>query len=183
MYSITSGSGALTFNSSAETGSIPYGVATDPFGQYLYVTDSGTNEISAYKIHSDTGTLEELSGSPFTDGSTPRGVVVDPKGKHLYVADNLPPGLNVSAYNINSGPGTLEGTGTLEEVAGSPFQAGTWSLGIATDPSGNFLYVTNYGDSYASEYRIDPSTGSLEGFATMSTGDTPCFITTVKTIH
>jgi YVTN family beta-propeller protein len=47
------------------TGTTPYSVAVDPTGKYLCVSNFGSDNISVYAISSSTGTLTEVSGSPF----------------------------------------------------------------------------------------------------------------------
>ncbi|MFY9884716.1 MAG: beta-propeller fold lactonase family protein, partial [Candidatus Cybelea sp.] len=44
----------------------------------------------------------------------------------------------------------------LEQVTGSPFVLGknTHPLGVAVDPSGKFLYITEFGRSRVAAYRI-----------------------------
>ena len=66
-------------------------------------------------------------------------MAVDPKGKFAYVAND---GLRqpYSAYTIDAT------SGALTPVAGSPFEAGSGTTGVAVDPRGKFAYVSNYYD-------------------------------------
>ena len=83
-------------------------------------------------------------------------MAVDPSGKFVYVANVGPLGVgDVSAFSFDAA------TGDLTPVAGSPFPAGSMSEFVACDPSGNFVYVANYGSSSVSAFQIDLNTGAL----------------------
>ena len=129
---------------------------------FAYVANSTSSDISAYAINASSGSLTQLSGSPFYDcyHCYPWGVAVDPTGKFAYVAnhgygepDN--PG-NVYAYAINAK------SGTLTQIQGSPFAAGTGPAGVAVDPTGKFAYVTNDNSDNLSAYAINTSDGALK---------------------
>jgi DNA-binding beta-propeller fold protein YncE len=66
---------------------VPYGIAVDPMGKFVYVANQRGSNVSAYTINPSTGALAAVSGSPFAAGSTAEGVAVDPMGKFLYVAN------------------------------------------------------------------------------------------------
>ncbi|MGA9272262.1 MAG: beta-propeller fold lactonase family protein, partial [Candidatus Cybelea sp.] len=50
---------------SPATGSTPWGVAIDPKGKFVYVTNLSSNNVSAYTINVTTGALHSVAGSPF----------------------------------------------------------------------------------------------------------------------
>lgn len=96
---------------------VPIAAAMTPDGRHLYVTDggligSGSHRVSAFDVRAD-GSLTRLAD--FTAGASPVGVAATPDGRHLYVS-NLDSD-DVSAF-------TIEPTGRLREVAGSPFRTG-----------------------------------------------------------
>jgi len=107
---------------------------------FLYVSNSGTNDISAFKIDTSTGALMAVSGSPFATGGSggvpgvPSGVslAVTPNGRFLY-AGNEGSG-NISEFSIGS-------NGALTAVSGSPFNLGGAPDGIKVTPNGKFLGV------------------------------------------
>ena len=106
----------------------------DPNGQYLYVVDNGSNDVSVYSIDSSTGALT-AAGLPISHRAAgPTRVAVDPTDSYLYVA-NLASN-SVSAYAIDSS------TGLLTELSNSPFAVGAEPTSLKIDPNGNFLYVT-----------------------------------------
>ena len=94
------------------TGTSPTGVAIEPLGRFLYVVNSGSNDISACSIDAATGTASPLAGSPFPAGTSPSALAVDGLAKFLFVTnkgDNT-----VSVFAMDSS------TGALTAVAGSP---------------------------------------------------------------
>jgi 6-phosphogluconolactonase len=52
-------------------------------------------------------------------------------------------------------------TGTLTEIAGSPFGAGTHPDSIAIDPTDTYAYVANEESASISEYALNITTGAL----------------------
>ena len=57
-------------------GSVPTLATVDPTGTFLYVSNNGSGNVSAYMIDQSTGALTEVSGSPFAAGTGPCGVAV-----------------------------------------------------------------------------------------------------------
>jgi 6-phosphogluconolactonase len=123
-----------------------------PPPRFAYVTNSGSNNVSAYTVNATTGTLTPVAGSPFATGSTPYSVAVDPTGKFVYVPSSSG---TVWAYALTAA------TGALTSVTGSPFATGTAPFSVAVDPSGKFAYVANLGSNNVSAYTIDTNTGAL----------------------
>ena len=81
---------------------------------------------------------------------------------------------SVSAYTID---GTI---GVLTPVAGSPFEAGSASVSVTVDPTGQFAYVANFLSNDISAYTIDGSTGALTPIASspFAAGSRPRSVTT-----
>ncbi|HJY77042.1 MAG TPA: beta-propeller fold lactonase family protein [Burkholderiales bacterium] len=128
-YSIDATTGALTPvpNSPFSTGPAgahPFGIAVHPSGKFLYVTNNGSGNVSAYTIDATTGALTAIDAIPgtvaidnFAAGTGPQSVTVDPSGKFAYVANNA--SNNISAYTIDPS------SGALTALPSSPFAAGT----------------------------------------------------------
>jgi 6-phosphogluconolactonase len=156
----------------------PSGVAITPSGVFLYVSNSGENSLSGFKVDSSSGALTAVPGSPFATGSSPIGVAIDPSGKYLYVANEG--SNNVSAFEVCASalPGCSATDGSLVSVTGSPFSAGLGPISLAADPSGNFVYVADTNSNQLSAYRINLSTGALTPLTTPteSTGTNPTFV-------
>ena len=116
VYSIDSSTGALAeVGSPYATGEDPRSIAVDPTGQFVYVANLYSQNISAYSMNG-SGALTEITGSPFQVDNGPSSVCVDPSGKFVYAtrfnADK------VAAFAINAS------TGSLSEVSGSPYATG-----------------------------------------------------------
>jgi 6-phosphogluconolactonase (cycloisomerase 2 family) len=77
-YTIAPGGGLIPIDAHPNTagtqnfpaGTNPNSIAVDPSGRFLYVTNGGSENVSAYSIESD-GTLTEIPGSPFHAGVGP----------------------------------------------------------------------------------------------------------------
>ncbi len=138
---VTNGSGTVT---NAAVASVTVTCVTR-VAKFLYVPNSGSQNVSAYSINASNGTLTEITGSPFPTAPTPRYVTVEPSGKFLYVtslgSSTEPP--RISGYAMNST------TGVLTELPTSPFDLSVppppaGALGIlppVLHPSGAFGYL------------------------------------------
>jgi YVTN family beta-propeller protein len=151
-YVLNSSTGALTQVTGSpfvSGGSRPQTVSVAPGGSFLYVANSGSNDLSVFSI-TDTGVLNPLAR--VATGESPYGIAVNPSNTYLYVSNFA--SNNVSAYAIAAG-------GVLTEIPGSPFAVGSAPTSLRTDPMGNFLYVANSGSGTVSVLRINASSGAL----------------------
>ncbi len=112
--------------------------------QHVYATGAGTNNpsaavISGFDKNSLTGSLSLIPGSPFP-GLAAAPMAVDGQGKFLFVAGPT----SIAMYAIDPA------SGALTQVPSSPFpyiptlnpnQAPSNPLSIATEPTGQFVYV------------------------------------------
>ena len=101
-----------------------------------------TSVLPAFSKDSTTGALTLLPNAPFADRLEGGLVAIDGQGKFLFVLN--PASNNISMFQIDSS------TGALAEVPNSPFAAGptinpslapSLPISLATEKSGNFLYV------------------------------------------
>jgi len=157
-YSVDMSTGALS-----EIGYVPgnhngFGIAANPSGTFLYTDDIDDDGIGVFSI-SVTGSLSPINGSPFAMPSGWSQIDVDsmaihPSGKFLYVPD--------SASNQVVGF-TIDGTtGALSQMS-APFPTGAGPQQVAIDPTGSFLYTSDYNDPNGgiSAFTIDTSSGAL----------------------
>jgi len=152
-------------------GSDSYGIAVTPNDQYVYVTnDSAESSISEYSVDPATGDLTLLNPAtvlvdPSAAGADPETVAVDPSGSWAFSANE---GIgSVSSFRINPTTGVL----TLENefsTSSSPSLTLDRPTGLAVDPSGNYLYVTDYTAGVIAEFDIDTTTGALTPMSTPS---------------
>jgi 6-phosphogluconolactonase (cycloisomerase 2 family) len=156
-YQVDSNTGAL-FNSNPNvlqpvlTGTAPGAIAVNPGGSFLYVANSGSNNVSGYKINTD-GSLTAMDKSPFAAELGPVSLAIDPSGQFLYVVNRN--SNQISGYRITSGSGDLSPTG------GSPYNTGTGPLFVAISPTNKYLYVSNNSAASLSGYSIDAAGGAL----------------------
>jgi hypothetical protein len=95
-------------------------VIVDPVGNFLFASNSGSNNVSAFSIDPATGILAPVQGSPFSTGvSTDNGLGISlaatPDGKFL-MAGNAGSN-NVTVFSIND-------DGSLSTITNSPFSTG-----------------------------------------------------------
>jgi len=124
---------------------------------FLFASNTGSNDISVFSIDTSTGVLTSVPGSPFpnTGGSGDgRGIslAATPRGGRFLYAGN-PGSSNISAFSIVP-------NGALTPIAGSPFPAGGQPDGIKVTPNGEFLSVALPSSNSVAMFSIGP-TGAL----------------------
>jgi 6-phosphogluconolactonase len=114
--------------------------------KFLYAAFPGSQLLFAWSIDATSGNLTAVSGSPFAipllgnvilndTGTNMSAIAVNPAGTFLYIAAAR--NGSIDAYQISS-------TGTLTQVPGAPFTAGTiqpWNLYF--DGLGKYVYATS----------------------------------------
>jgi 6-phosphogluconolactonase (cycloisomerase 2 family) len=154
-------SGVLTGVSGSPfpTGSAPQSVVVHPSKTFLYVANSGDNDLSLYTIAS--GGLTEVTPRTPT-GTTPSLLALDAAGSFLYVGNSG--SHDISVFSIGS-------KGKLTAVSGSPFPIGLVPLNMRLSPSGNFLYVTGLQPGVVIVYSL--KAGVPSPVAAVPTGASP----------
>jgi DNA-binding beta-propeller fold protein YncE len=131
----------------------PSGIASDPTGSYVYVTDATAGKVLGYSVQS--GALAPLSsgtggGNAFPAGNQPSALVADPSGKFLYVTNSLD--ATVTAYSISAG--------ALTRV--ESYSTGLQPVAIGIDPSQqHYLYTINFLGNSVSGFQVDSTDGTL----------------------
>jgi len=136
------------------------GMAVDPEGRFLYITEPNTNQVAAFGIGAN-GALTAIAGSPFdTNDTRPTAATVDASGHYLYVSNQDSTQGTVSAFSIDGS------TGALTAIAGSPFatSANSGPSQLSTDPTAKYLYVPLSGGAAVFGFAIG-STGALTPLA------------------
>lgn len=136
----------------APFGTLPRTLLMDPAGNYLYVENAGTNNLSVFSINSTSGVLTQLQNSPFFIGPTPLNMILSPSGSNLYVSAASQPYGIILTFSLNAGVPTLLGTVTST--------AGQNPNGLAIDPAGKYLYAANTSSNSISIFAIG-SSGAL----------------------
>ncbi len=177
-YSVSS-TGALTLDPystatpGAPTGTGPSGVAVDPCNRFVYVSNFGSNSVSAFTIcnavtqncQSADYSLQPVTGSPFPAGDKPGPLAVYPFGTFLYVVDTGSG--QVSPYQVSSNSGSLTPIGNPV----STNQSGLNSITILGD--GTWMFIANFNSSTVSQFAITPANGTLSPQSPFTTQDNP----------
>ena len=164
------GSGSLTSTKtvtmSAE-GNTPVAIAMNAAGTLLYVAN--TYQAGCSKAVSGAATCNGGALAVFpvgSDGSlgaavSNGGLSYVPVGINPTAVNPLTDGsaVYVANYNPTSGIGYLNGFaatsgGALTSIAGSPFASGVKPVGIASDPTSRFVYVTDFAQNQLIAYSI-----------------------------
>lgn len=126
---------------------------------FLYASNAGSNDVSAFTIDASTGVLASV-GSPFATGAlndpSASGIslAATPDGKYLYAGST---GGDITVFSINSTTGALT-------AVGSPVAAGGAMSSMKVTPSGNFLAVALYLSNEVAVFAIQ-SDGTLQPVA------------------
>ena len=134
------------------------GVAVDPLGRFVLLTDSARNRVCVHRLDAETGALIPVPGSPFsTGGNSAQRIAMDPAGEFVFVTNSESSNVTVFSLDLDSG--------ALSPVPGSPFAAGSQPLDVVTDGFGRFLYVANNLSNSISAFAINRSSGALTPIA------------------
>ena len=136
----------------------------DPAGKFLFVGDALKGRIFVYQINQVDGSLTAAAGSPFSlpTGDLPTYVAFGGSGSSLFLYAGLSSGTGIEAFSVNNF------TGALTLVPGSPFPSKTNDLDhLCVDPSGKFLYGSNYQEGTIGGFSIDSASGALSPIAAL----------------
>lgn len=98
------------------------GLALSPNNDFLFVSDTFSNDLSSLAVGSD-GTLSGVSGSPFSTSSWTGGMAVTKSGKFLYTSL-----FTVAEVDARA----IDAKGQLAPVPGTPFSTGQSQTGVPT---------------------------------------------------
>lgn len=154
----------------AGAGGMPYYVALDPQGRFLYVSNWGAGKIAAFRVDQRTGSLSHLPGSPYDTGLNPYAIAIHPSGRYLYAGSWQTNSL--WAYHIDSKTGVLTG------LAQKSFSTGGISpVSIVFNTDGTMGYVANAESASISTFQVSNNTGELSLLHTTQTRPGPWWIT------
>jgi 6-phosphogluconolactonase len=132
-------------------GTLPFLLAMDNAGGFLYVANALSNSISAFSIDASSGVLTAVTGSPFSINLAAKNMKLSPSGNFLYVSGPSQPTGVVVVFSVNAG--VISQVGFTSTADNDP-------SGLAIDPSGSYLYTANAAANSISIYSI-ASTGLL----------------------
>jgi 6-phosphogluconolactonase (cycloisomerase 2 family) len=134
------------------------GIGGGVSGFPVYITNSSAASVSAYLIAQGSGTLQRVTGSPFTTGgSSPDSLAFDSTKQFLLVANFA--SKNTSVFGVNAT------TAALTAVPGSPFAALANESRLAPNPSGLFVYALSSTPAQIDGYSFNSTTGALAALA------------------
>lgn len=151
------------YGSPFATGEAPAAIEIDPTGRYAYVANAGSNNVSAYRVHHQTGALAELPGSPFKAGKKPQSLVAHPSGQWLFVANQ--DSASISVFRIEATLGALATVGKMLKL---PFKPGRLHWNMADR---QLVVLAADGTKWLS-FSVDEATGKL-GRVTQKNLETP----------
>jgi 6-phosphogluconolactonase (cycloisomerase 2 family) len=140
----------------------PQGMAVSPDGNFVYAVENGRGVVDAFGVLSN-GSLSFINSTPSlgTTNGAPNQVIVNSLETFAYASDSAGPA--VTQFSIVSGGG-------LSPVfAFATSASGDQPIGLAIDPSGNFLYTANFGTNTVTIFQINTSNGGLTRLGPTST--------------
>ena len=152
----------------------PSAAAIGPSGQHLYASDwaeAGQGDVTTFGMLAPNGALGTPSSIPA--GLSPMGIALDPSDRFLYVANScyLNGGGNcagtIDGYDLNQGMPSAFTTGFSTNTYGA------YPMLLALDPTGRFLYSSEFAGSLVDAFAINPANGTLTLAGSASTGTNP----------
>jgi YD repeat-containing protein len=143
---VSVGTAAISATSGSLTGSSTVFVNTSSattYPRFLY-TSTNSGSIVTYSVNSQTGQIR-ANGS-VTVANQSGNLALDPSQNYLYLSVPTTAG-NLYAFSVNPV------NGSLTQVPGSPYAAGTSKGPVVGEPSGRFVYVG------------DPTSNSIYGYS------------------
>jgi 6-phosphogluconolactonase len=140
----------------APNASQPVLLAIDPAGSFLYVANAQSNNISVFAIDGTSGNLTEVPNSPFSTGLHVLNMQLTPSGNFLYISAAG----GISGTTNGSIAGFSVNAGQLASLGVTTSSDGPNPTGLTIDPSGSFLYASNFSSNSISIFAVG-SSGSL----------------------
>jgi 6-phosphogluconolactonase (cycloisomerase 2 family) len=140
----------------ARTGKQPSAIAFDPTGNYAYVANALSDNVSVYWMHRQNGGLEELDASPFKTDKRPMDIDIHPSGTLAFVVSWTDE--SVRTYTVDPMQGALTETGHKIETNPHPIR-------LLIDASGRWAYLFYKDSKVITHYAIDAATGKLKKIA------------------
>jgi 6-phosphogluconolactonase len=160
-YDTTSGALSSIPGQFVAVGKVPRAVLSPPAGTFLYVANSGSDDIYEFFINAD-GSLMPITNATVTVpvGIGPVAMLTDPNAKYLYALANV--GSQISAFKINLVTGALSAVGGNGGTVSTGSNPLAFTIRSDGSTSGNFWVITsNFGGNSVSTYALNGSTGVL----------------------
>ncbi len=154
-FTVNANTGALTAVAGGPVAADlnPSAIAVDPSGQFAYVSNGNSADVSIFIVDPVAGALT-LKGNAYTPGTSEEAIAVAPSDQFLFVAGFGNPAGAVDTFTLNPD------SGSLTVVPSSPYPAGNTPYGLAVDPTSKFVFATTAFTHFLFSYTIG-SDGSL----------------------
>ena len=161
----------------------PHQVTQDRAGNYLFVScqgrKAGFGQVDVFRIHHDTGELENTCVVKSREIAEPRHLVVHPNNRWCYGVNEKD--YSVTAYNFDSDAGLLAPRQILPTLP-ETYTGDGWASGIAITGGGDYVVVSNRKHDSITSFAVDQATGMLHYRDCVKTGgEQPRFITMAPT--
>ncbi len=164
-YALNSSTGQLTLTQNSElvtTADKISAINSDQASKYIYVLDTGGNQIFYYTIGAN-GLLQAVTGSPTANTATasnPIALTSDSKTKFLYIANAGPSSGTTNPNSVITGF-TIAANGVLAPIAGGTTPTGSGPQCVLEDPSNQYIYTADFVSSTVTGHVLDPNSGVL----------------------
>jgi 6-phosphogluconolactonase len=154
----------LTQNSELVTGAQQIStIGSNSSTSYIYILDSGANQILPYTIGSG-GILQAVNNGITSNSQSvagnPVALTSDSKNKFLYVA-NAGPSTSPGNANSDISGYIISSNGVPSIISGAPFTTGSGPQCIIEDPSSQYIYTVDFNSSTVTGHILDPNSGVL----------------------
>ncbi len=158
----------------------PHCVIKHPKDDVVFISDLGTDQISAYKLNYESGDLVEIGASQTSIhlGAGPRIMRFSNDGNNLYIINELHNTISVYAYTASDKLlEPLQVISTLPEAANGSFE-NQMASEIRLHPNQKYVYVTNRSTGKGTidgvaVFRRDEVSGKLSPLQHYPTGKHP----------
>lgn len=155
-----------------ETGRNPHSIHAEPSGRFVFVPNTGADQILQFRFDRASGRLSPATPAALEteSGSGPRHFCFHPGGRFAYVVNEK--NSSVTALAFDAGRGTLS---AIQSVSTLPadYAGRNTCADIEITPSGKFLYASNRGHDSLAMYAVDGQSGRLAPLGQQATERTP----------
>jgi len=115
----------------------PAAIAVDASGNFVYVSNSKSGDVSVYASDPAAGTLT-LQGQTSSAGTSGTSIAISPSDQYVFVGGYGNPATNTTLFGF----ALDSSSGVLTADPHSPYPASNTPFGMAVDPTGQFLFVS-----------------------------------------
>jgi len=130
---------------------------TDPSGNFLLVSDLGTDRVYSFKLDKTSGKLTANGFVQANPGAGPRHFDFHPNGRWAYVINEEASTLDFMTYDAAAGSLTLQQTISSLPAA---FEGTDYTSEIHVTADGRFIYAANRLHNSMALFSIDPTSGA-----------------------